>query len=114
MQFAQVLSKLMEERGITQYRLAKMMDISQSTISGWLSGASMPRRATLKLLAGVFGVSVDYLLGKENPDTANGAGMSETKSKLWNAVQGMTEEQAEAWLRVLFPEAAGNNDQDNA
>lgn len=97
---------------MTQYRLAKLLDISQSTVAGWLSGTSLPRRATLKRLAEVFGVSVDYLMGKENPATANGDGMSEVKSKLTAAVQAMTEEQAKAWLRVLFPEAAENNDQD--
>lgn len=103
MQFAQVLSKLMEEKAWTQYRLAKSMDISQSTVAGWLSGTSMPRRATMKLLSEMFGVSVDYLLGKEekeNPATEV-TGLTENQIMLLDAVKQMSDDQVRAILTLV-------------
>lgn len=62
MQFSQKLTALMEERGWTQYRLAKMMDCSQSTVGHWLSGDTKPQRGTLKRLAEVFEVEPQYFV----------------------------------------------------
>ena len=60
MNFSQRLTALLEERGWTQYRLAKNMDISQSTVSHWLNGEGMPQKHTLKRLAETLDVEVSY------------------------------------------------------
>lgn len=36
MQFAQNLARIMEEKNLTKYRLAKLMPCSQSSVAGWL------------------------------------------------------------------------------
>lgn len=64
MTFAQRLSELMNKNNLTNYQLAKELDIHPSTIANWLNGKE-PRKKTLALLASYFGVSVDYLLGNE-------------------------------------------------
>ena len=56
MEFAQKLAALMEERGWTQYRLAKLLDVSQSTVAHWLAGDTIPQKSTLKRLAQLFDV----------------------------------------------------------
>ena len=57
----------MDERGYTNYRLAKLLDCSQSTVAHWLDGSTKPQRATMKRIAQQFGVSVESLSGKEKP-----------------------------------------------
>lgn len=63
MEFHQTLASMMDARGMSNYRLAQILDVSQSTIANWLNGTSMPRRSTMKSIAETFGVSVDELTG---------------------------------------------------
>lgn len=62
MTFAQQLSKLMDSRSLTNYQLAKDLDIHPTTVANWLSG-KIPMKKTLAILADYFGVSVDELIG---------------------------------------------------
>lgn len=68
MNFAQRLSTLMDSRALTNYQLAKDLDIHPTTVTNWLSG-KIPRKKTLAILSDYFGVSVDYLLGNEKQKT---------------------------------------------
>lgn len=69
MQFSQILGRLMKERGWSAYRLAKLMDVSQSTVSHWLASDTKPQRNTMRRLEEVFGVERGYFENeqKENP-----------------------------------------------
>lgn len=62
MTFSQTLRNLIEERGITQKQLAHTLKIPVSTLGGYVQGTSEPDFETLKLFAGYFHVSADYLL----------------------------------------------------
>ena len=64
MNFSQILKKLMEQRALTNYQLAKDLDIHPTTVANWLNG-KVPRKKTLSVLAAYFDVSVDHLLGNE-------------------------------------------------
>jgi len=60
--------KLLKEKGVTQYRLAKDLDISDGLVGDWKRGKSSPTSERLVKLAIYFGVSTDYLLGlTDNP-----------------------------------------------
>ena len=61
MEFHQKLASLMDARGYTNYRLAQILDVSQSTVANWLSGATVPRRATMRSIAEVFHVPLEEL-----------------------------------------------------
>ena len=75
MQFNEILRELMQQCGYTNYKLAQMMDISQSTVAYWVEGKGLPQRSKRKQLAGIFGVSVDELMGKtKKPAAENGSG----------------------------------------
>ncbi len=67
MNFAQRLSGLMDSHALTNYQLAKDLDIHPTTVTNWLSGKT-PRKKTLAILSAYFGVSVDYLLGNEEKE----------------------------------------------
>lgn len=59
-----IFVKLMEEKGLTPYRVAKETEITQATLSRWKTGKVNPSLETLQVLADYFHVSIDYLTGK--------------------------------------------------
>lgn len=61
----QVLKDLRKENKMSQQKLADIMHVSRSTIAMWETDASEPDIDNLKILARVFGVTIDYLLGRE-------------------------------------------------
>lgn len=57
MDISKNLSRLMKERGETNYRLAKELCVSKSTVANWLSGIS-PIGVSLKAIADHYGCTV--------------------------------------------------------
>lgn len=55
-------SKLLEERGLTAYRVAKDTGILTATLSAWKAGQYAPKINKLQAIAGYFGVDVGYFL----------------------------------------------------
>ena len=51
--------------GFSKTELAKLLEISLPTYNGYINEASIPS-AKLIMLADLFGVSCDYLLGRTN------------------------------------------------
>lgn len=53
-------------RGWSQVELARRLHLAKQTISNWENGNIQPSIEMLLHLSDLFGVSTDYLLGKEN------------------------------------------------
>lgn len=62
MSFAQTLNSLMENRGITAYKMGKDTKISDRLIGYWKSGDKLPNAENLIIIAKYFDISIDYLL----------------------------------------------------
>lgn len=62
MGFSENLIRLQTERDETNYRLAKSVGVSQSTIKNWRDGIRKPFPRHMKLLAEHFGVTLDELV----------------------------------------------------
>lgn len=62
--FWEIFLKLCEEHNEKPNPLAKKLKISSGTVTNWKNG-SEPQPMNLKKIADYFGVSVNYLLGKE-------------------------------------------------
>ena len=61
--FLEILTKLMNERGITKSTLAKESGIPYTTIDGFYKkGCENVKLSTLQKLAKYFGVTLDYLI----------------------------------------------------
>ncbi len=58
---------LMKERGISQNRLAKLAQMSQSGLSSIINGYSSPKENTLQLIANALQCSVSDLLDEQQP-----------------------------------------------
>ena len=67
---------LCNKKGESPNSIAKKIGISSGTITNWKNGVQ-PRPSAVKKLSEYFGVSVDYLLGKEKSSTEEGEQMSE-------------------------------------
>ena len=64
--FSSRLCELRKSRGITQQALADVIEVSQQTVAQWEKGTREPNLEKLIVLAKLFGVTVDYLVGVEN------------------------------------------------
>ena len=62
--------KLLKEKGLTAYRVAKETGVTQSTLSDWKRGRSTPKTENMKKIADFLIVSVDYLMTGNEPSSA--------------------------------------------
>ena len=62
--------QILKERKIKQVELTNYLGVSKNIFTDWKSGRNTSYMKHLPQIAEFFGVSVDYLLGKETP-TAN-------------------------------------------
>lgn len=60
------LAALREEKGLTQKKLASLLNMSGGTISNYENGVHSPDPSTLCRLADFYSVTTDYLLGRTN------------------------------------------------
>ena len=61
------IGSLRRDAGITQLELAEKLNYSDKAVSKWERGESVPDIVTLKAVADLFDVSVDYLLRADHP-----------------------------------------------
>lgn len=66
MNFCQRLKELRDSSGLTQVKLAEQLGVVQQTVAKWEKGTASPDPDTLVLIADIFGVSADYLLGRSD------------------------------------------------
>ena len=62
--------RIMQHRkrlGLTQEQLAERIGVSAQAVSKWENDLSCPDISLLPVLAEIFGITVDELLGKEEP-----------------------------------------------
>ena len=58
-------ARLLQEKGVTPYRVHKETGVSQSTLSDWKNGKSVPKIDKLQLIADYFEVPVSYFWEEE-------------------------------------------------
>ena len=68
MKLEEKLISLRKEKGLSQMKLAEMMNVSRQAISRWEVGAAVPSTDNLKFLGNLYGVSLEYLLHDDEPN----------------------------------------------
>lgn len=68
---AKNIQQLRQDHHMTQYELAEKLNYSDKSISKWERGESTPDIKTLKMIADLFEVSLDYFVEDEHVDRAN-------------------------------------------
>lgn len=90
MDFGDVLRSLLEEREITQKKLANDLNIAPSTVGGYVQNKSEPDFKTLKKIAAYFDTSIDYLLNYRTRNTVN-----HQEDEILRIFRSLTKEQIE-------------------
>lgn len=67
--FGKRFSDLRKEKGLTQEEIASKLNVSSQAVSKWENDISYPDISLLVQISEIFGVSVDYLLGKISNET---------------------------------------------
>ena len=76
------IRQLRESRGWTQSELSKVLGITRSSVNAWELGISVPSTQYIVELAGLFGVSTDYLLCADNSASVSLNGLTESDMQL--------------------------------
>ena len=69
------IKELRERNKLTQSDLAKLLNITRSSVNAWESGLSAPSTQYIAELARILKVSTDYLLGLNNTATISVTGL---------------------------------------
>ena len=68
MKLEEKLVSLRKEKGISQLKLAEMMNVSRQAISRWEVGTAVPSTENLKYLGRLYDVPLEYLLHDDAPE----------------------------------------------
>ena len=91
MKFGKILHELREQKFIPKSRLAGAINVSRQQIRAYENGENIPNIETLLALAEFFGVSADFLLGREGFVTV----ASTAKKRYITLSDELTEEECE-------------------
>lgn len=98
--FFDQLKKLCSERGTTPTALCKTLGLSTALPTNWKNGR-VPNSSTLQRIADHFGVSTDYLLGKENPPSRGDVIFTPKEAELMRRMQELDDDQAQQLLEYM-------------
>ena len=65
------IAQLRKNRSMSQFQLAKTLNIATSTLGMYETNKRKPNMEMLEKIADFFGVSIDYLLGRETSDKSD-------------------------------------------
>lgn len=99
--FSNKLYQLRKDSGMTQAQLAARLEISQSSVAMYESGDREPSFEMLECIADLFNINMRDLVGGANEQPAQQDGLSPEKQELFNLILGLSEDEVEAWLRLL-------------
>lgn len=69
--FFAVYNDLCDKKGLSVYKVAQELGLNRSAVAKW-KGGGKPNGTTLEKMADYFGVTVDFLLGKEKAPANEG------------------------------------------
>lgn len=83
--------------------LGKRVGLSESTISLYENGKREPDLETLQHFADIFHVSVDFILGRDHPDTSNSPNITQdpNRTEAYQMLDQLSDENYQALLTLL-------------
>lgn len=94
------LKTLRKSKGLSMKELGSSFGLAESTISLYENGKRQPDNDTILKFAEYFGVSVDYLLGREEK-TPSDSNLSEGEKMLLDLFNRVPEEKQELLLQLI-------------
>ena len=105
------IARLRKRRGLTQVEFAKQLHVTQSAVSHWESGRSVPDTVQLFRIAEFFDVSIDTLTEMQEPAkapistpapaTEKAPTPDDARAEAKKLLEGMNDDQYQAALQYL-------------
>lgn len=97
MQFVERVAMLAKEKGVTEKQVLLDCNLNKNLFGLWRRGSN-PNKATQKILADYFGVSVEYLMGESDDRTQKKSPGQVTeaegaKKAILDLIDGMSDDQ---------------------
>lgn len=106
------LRELREDKNLSQEELAKAIGTSQTNIGRWEKGLNEPSYRYVVLLADFFGVTTDYLLGREddfgNVSVKNNADLTDDEKLILETYRNLPIQRRKTFM--LFVQSCNEND----
>lgn len=93
--------ELLQEKGITAYRVSKDTGVTQTTLSDWKTGRATPKTATLKKIADYFDISLDWLIGNSEYRKDGDCSTSQDIALVARHLEQIPEEDRKAIIRSI-------------
>lgn len=91
------IKQLMDERGWTEYKLAKEANLSHSTVSNMFNRNNAPTLPTIEAVCAAFGITLAQFFS----DGDGHAEMTEEQRNLFSKWSTLSDEQKEALLHLM-------------
>lgn len=102
--FGLILQRLRKERGLTQEQLANKINKESSVISKYEKNGQIPPFDTVRSLAAIFNVSMDYLAGMEKKATISTVNLSEEQIQIMRELAEAFRDKQTAYPKKLNSE----------
>lgn len=101
--FADRLSILLKQNGMTQKELAKQTGLTEASISRYINGCRIPCGRNLCIIADVLNTTYDYLLGTEQYEDIS-TDFRMLKRLIENNCYNFTNKQRKELINALLPD----------
>ena len=91
------IKQLMDERGWTEYKLAKEANLSHSTVSNMFNRNNAPTLPTIEAVCAAFGITLAQFFSEGDSP----AEMTEEQRNLFSKWSTLSDEQKEALLHLI-------------
>lgn len=99
--FSDELRKLRKQKKLNQTSLAEAVGMSQATVAAWENGTRKPDVETISFLADYFGVTVDYLMGREESPKEAPTPRDERRAQMEEILLRMPQDKYDQALAIL-------------
>lgn len=90
--FGYRLKNLRQQHHLTQTQVANRLNLSKTSISGYVNNVKTPSQDVLIKLAGLYRVSTDYLLGLDDEEMISVEGLTRQQRRLVEELVRMLQE----------------------
>ena len=100
-QLAEKLREFRQDRGLTQARLAELLEVSPRVYNRWETEAVAPRLDTLVKIANILEVSLDALVGRAEPKESHLRLHNPKLHQLYQEIDHLSDEDQKALVILL-------------
>jgi transcriptional regulator with XRE-family HTH domain len=101
MKLADKLVYLRKKQGLSQLKLAEMMNVSRQAISRWETGIAVPSAENLKYLGNLYNVSLDYLFNDDVDELEENEKTPEEIAEISNNGKKHSKKRKTKWVIIL-------------